>query len=175
MEIKTQYASFNSDFSNVFSGIDDQNSLLNQIKIAASEVGVIALFANSDDKIQSQLNRLTKLDNIPIMLISWDINTDLFIDENGFLQNPSSNVSALLVDKPSDLTSEQAMKVAEKMGKLFEVFIVKLYRQLSVFQKSGEPAINNISYQFVPQHGAGKHSGVLAKWTQRNYILMECE
>lgn len=148
---------------------------LKRIELAAADSGITTVFSNSNERIEAQLNRITKNTETPIMLISWDIESTVNFDNNGFLQNPSANIVALLLSKPTDLTTVTAISVAEAMGDLFQIFLRKLYGYLIPYQKSNDQVISGASFQLVPQHGAGKHSGVLARWTQRNYIKMICD
>ena len=144
--------------------------MIQHIKKAAKTVGIIAIITNSKEKIETQLNRVTRDEMLPIMLVSWDINTNLVFDSNGFLENPSSDIVALLVQKPADISKDEAELTADKMSKLFQKFIQQLYNDIVVLQKSSTPAVSAVSYILVPEHGAGKHAGVLAKWTMRSEI-----
>jgi hypothetical protein len=104
------------------------------------------------------------------MLISWDIDTTLNFNSNGFLDNPSSTIVALLVKKPEDLTKDVAEQVAEEMAALFRKFLQNLYTRLIPLQTSSVPPISGASYKLVPKHGAGKHSGVLGRFAIRTEI-----
>lgn len=149
--------------------------MVTEIREVAEEVGINAFITNSNDKIDVQLSRLTREGDSPIMLITWDIDNNLTFDNNGFLQNPSQNIVALLVSKPEDLTKDEAEKVAKEMGDLFQVFIQKLYNVLSVQMSDRDIApITNATYKYVPIHGSGKHSGILARWTQRSVTSGTC-
>lgn len=138
--------------------------MIQQIKDSAKAVGIIAFVTNSKEKIETQLNTLTKDTDEPIMLITWDIVTDLSFDEHGFLNNPASNITALLLEKSFDLTKEEMEISAEKMGELFKLFIQDLYQRLIPLQRTRETPITNANYQLVPKYGLGKHSGILSKW-----------
>lgn len=148
--------------------------MIEEIKLAAEEVGINAFITNSNERIETQLNRLTKEEELPIMLVSWDINVTLQFDNSGFLQNPSADIVALLVTKPEDMTKDEAEKSAEEMGLLFTQFLQKLNSSLSVYQKQAEQPIGGASYKMVPVHGAGKHSGVLGKWNMKTAVV-NCE
>lgn len=139
---------------------------------AAEAVGINAFITNSSENIENQLNRLTKEESLPIMLVSWDIDTTLAFDQHGFLQNPKSSIVALLVTKSEDNTKDEYQKSAVAMGDLFEVFIQKLHTILIPFMKTIEPPISGASYKLVPTHGAGKHSGILGKWTMSSDITV---
>lgn len=146
--------------------------MLQTIKDVAESVGIVAFVTNSKEQLETQLNRITRDEQDPIMLVTWDIVTSLSFSENGFLNNPSSNITALLLSKPEDNTKDEAESVAVEMGELFVKFIQALYSELANVQTSTEePPISDISYQLVPQHGAGKHSGVLGKWTMRTGVV----
>jgi len=149
--------------------------MIQLIKDAAASVGVVAFVTNSTDKIETQLNNITKIQQSPIMLVSWDINTSLVFNKNGFLENPSSDIVALLVSKPGDATKETAETVSAEMAVIFRQFIQALYRSLIPFQTQSDiPAISNASYKHVPIHGLGKHSGVLGRFTMRTAIAGNC-
>ena len=123
-------------------------------------------------KIEVQLNNNINSAQAPTMLISWDIDTTLAFDENGFLKNPSATIIALLVKKAIDTTKAEAEKASEEMGYLFREFIKDLYTRMVPFQKDiAEPPISNASYKLAPAHGAGKHSGILSRWTMRDAII----
>jgi hypothetical protein len=144
--------------------------MIQQMKDAADAVGIVALITNSTDRIETQLNSLTREEDLPIMLISWDIDTTLNFNSNGFLDNPSSTIVALLVKKPEDLTKDVAEQVAEEMAALFRKFLQNLYTRLIPLQTSSVPPISGASYKLVPKHGAGKHSGVLGRFAIRTEI-----
>jgi len=148
--------------------------MIDQIKTAADSVGIIAVVSNSTDKIEVQLNNLTREEDAPIMLVSWDMDVSLSFDTNGFLQNPFASVVALLVRKPEDLSKFEAENTSKEMAELFHKFIQKLYETLSPLVKSAEPPINSATYKYVPRHGAGKHSGIMAKWNMANVIEKDC-
>lgn len=137
------------------------------IRDAATEVGIAAYITNSTEKIETQLNRIVREEDLPIMLVSWDINVSLAFDSNGFLENPTVDVVSLLVSKPEDTSKEEAEDTAFEMGGLFQRFIQSLNKKLRVYQKQTGSPITNASYKLVPRHGAGKHSGVLGRFTMR--------
>ena len=141
--------------------------MIGYIQEAAEACGIGTVITNSEERIETQLNSLTREEDAPVMLISWDIDTDLKFDANGFLENPSSNIVALLVKKAASLTKDEMEEASQEMGRLFQTFIQKLWSVLIPFQVSTSPPITNATYKLVPKHGAGKHSGVLCKWTMR--------
>lgn len=144
--------------------------MIEDIKSAAEDVGITALITNSTEKIETQLNRITGIEDLPIMLVSWDLDVTLSFDTNGFLNNPSVKVICLLMDKAEDTSKEEAEKTAEAMGNLYQQFIQKLYERLVNVQRQVEPSITEAGYKLVPKHGAGKHSGVLGRFTMKTGI-----
>ena len=137
---------------------------------SASEVGIAAFVTNSTEKIETQLNRITRDEDLPIMLVSWDLDVSLEFDQNGFLKNPTVSVTSLLVEKPEDTSKDEAEESAVAMGALFQQFLQKLHSKLIIYQKQTESPITGASYKLVPRHGAGKHSGVISKYTMRTEI-----
>lgn len=144
--------------------------MVQHIEAAANSVGITAFITNSEDKIETQLNRLTGAGDLPIMLVSWDIDTDLTFDSHGFLLNPASKIVALLMTKSQDLTKDDMEQAAVSMGTLFQDFIKALYDILAPLQLNETVAITECTYKLVPKHGMGKHSGVLARWKMRSEI-----
>lgn len=144
--------------------------MIELIRQASMECGIISIISNSKERIETQLNALTRQEDTPTFLISWDIVTNLNFDENGFLENPLSSITGLLMKKSSDLTKDQMEIAAQEMGALFSTFIVKLYSKLIPFQTSNRAPITGANYQLLPKYGAGHHSGVLCKWTMRTQI-----
>lgn len=145
--------------------------MIADIKTAAEAVGITAVITNSREKIETQLNRITGLEELPIMLISWDLSTSLEINEHGFLNNPITDVTVLLLDKPADTSKDEAEDTAEEMATLYQSFIQKLYDGLIQYQKvEGEQVLDGINYTLVPQHGLSKHSGILGRFTMQTGI-----
>lgn len=145
--------------------------MIQHIKDSAEAVGIEAVITNSEQKIEVQLNSLTRDDDRPIMLVSWDIDTTISFDEHGLMNNPEMSIVALLVEKAPDLTKVELENTAEEMADLFKLFLQDLYRRLIPVQRSLRQPITNATYKYVPKHGAGKHSGVLAKWNQYTGII----
>lgn len=137
---------------------------------AADEVGIAAYVSNSTEKIETQLNRITKESDLPIMLVSWDLDVTLAFDSNGFLENPSVDAVVLLVEKPEDLSKVEAEESAVNMGKLYQQFLQVLHGKLNVYQKQEGSPIPSATYKLVPRHGAGKHSGILGKFTMKTDV-----
>ena len=139
--------------------------MINDIKTAGEAVGITTLITNSNEKIETQLNRITGFEDLPIMLVSWDLDTALEFDLNGFLKNPKTKVVCLLMDKADDTSKDEMELTANKMGALFQTFIQQLYSQLIQYQLIGpENILTDIGYKLVPKHGAGKHSGVMGRF-----------
>lgn len=146
--------------------------MINDIKLAGEEVGITTLITNSNEKIETQLNRITGAEDLPIMLVSWDLDTSLVFDVHGFLENPKTKVVCLLMDKAEDTTKDEMEQTAIKMGGLFQSFCQELYNRLVSVQKKGPSEIlTGISYKLVPKHGAGKHSGVMGRFTMSTEVI----
>lgn len=149
--------------------------MLRDIKESAEAVGITAFITNSTERIETQLNRMTDIDKLPIMLVSWDIVTNLNFDSNGFLENPSAQITLLLMDKADEKTKEDMEDTATEMGNLFQKFVQKLYQSLIKYQRfQGENILTGISYTLVPRHGSGQHSGILGRFTMSGEII-PCE
>lgn len=146
--------------------------MIEDIQTAGESVGITTILTNSNEKIEAQLNRITGFEQLPIMLVSWDLETTLTFNENGFLRNPSTNVVCLLMDKSDDKTKDEREKTANDMGGLFQSFCQALYSLLIQYQtESPENILTGITYQLVPKHGAGQHSGVLGRFTMETAII----
>lgn len=145
--------------------------MVREIQTAASNVGITTFITNSNERIESQLNRITGIEDLPIMLISWDFDTTLSFDEHGFLDNPSTKIICLLMTKAEDTTHKEYEKSANEMGNLFQVFVQELYSVLIPFQKVGNAPVTEIGYQLVPKHGGGKHSGILGRFTIASKVI----
>ena len=141
------------------------------IKEAGEAVGITTLITNSNERIETQLSRITGFEDLPIMLVSWDLETALTFDKHGLLNNPSTKVVCLLMTKADDTTKDDLEEAANKMGELYQSFIQTLYATLVKYQRAtGENILKEISYKLVPKHGAGKHSGILGRFTMETKI-----
>jgi len=151
--------------------------MIESIEQAASSVGINTFITNSNERIEAQLNRIARIEDMPIMLVSWDLQTTLDFDDSGFLKNPSTSVVALLVTKAEDTTHAEFKRSAEEMGVLFTSFVNNLNDTLRTYQRSGDNAISGAGYTLVPRHGGGAHSGVLGRFTMQTEIVLcdECE
>mgnify|MGYP003642955041 CR=1 FL=1 len=145
--------------------------MIADIRAAAEACGITAVITNSKEKIETQLNRITGIESLPLMLISWDLETTLTFNEHGDLNNPETKVVILLMDKASDTTKSEAEDTAESMAQLFQQFIKALYTQLIPYQRTlGTEIISDVGYTLAPQHGMGKHSGVLGRFSMQTAI-----
>lgn len=146
--------------------------MIEDIRDAAEAVGITAVITNSDSKIETQLNRITRHEDLPLMLISWDIVTTVsFNDATGFINHPSVAITCLLMDKAESTEKELKEQVAVKMGVLFTEFLQELYATVIKYQTEiTVPPVSGAQYTLVPSHGAGKHSGVLGNFTMKARI-----
>lgn len=156
--------------------------MIQLIKDAAAEVGIALVITNSKERIETQLNSLThkqekgdpsspntvtRETDLPIMLVSWDIDTNLNFNLNSFLDNPDSKVVALLVKKAGDLKKNSLEDSSVEMGVLFTQFIQVLNNKLIPYMRSSTTPITQCGYQLVPRYGNGVHSGVLCRWNMK--------
>jgi hypothetical protein len=152
-----------------------QMGVIAKIKEVAKSVGISAVITNSEEKIETQLNRLTREEQLPIMLISWDINASISFDEvTGFAGNPALDIVCLLLTKPETMDKEEAEDESENMATLFVTFLQALHSKQRPLLRTQEAPITNASYQLVPRHGMGKHSGVLGRFTVRDQFNVTC-
>ena len=140
--------------------------MIGDIKTAAESVGITAVITNSTEKIEVQLNRLTGQEDLPLMLVSWDLDLTLQINENGFLDNPKAKVVCLLMNKPEDTAKETHEDMSVEMFYLYSQFIQSLNSILSTKQVNhANYPVQDIGAKLVPKHGLGKHSGVMGRFT----------
>lgn len=152
------------------------------IQASAQEVGIAIVISNSKERIETQLTSLThKLEkgdpenpnsttrnsDLPIMLVSWDIDTELNFNSNSFLDNPDSKIVALLMKKSTDLKKNSLESASQEMGVLFTQFIQNLNSRLVPYMRSSTNPITQCGYQLVPKYGNGVHSGVLCRWRMK--------
>ena len=127
--------------------------MIQDIKTAAESVGITAVITNSKERIESQLNRITGVEDLPLMLVSWDLETTITFNEHGDLNNPITE------------------STAEGMATLFQQFVKALYSQLIPYQKQiGTEILSDIGFTLAPQHGMGKHSGILGRFSMQTAI-----
>lgn len=149
--------------------------MIADIKTAAEAVGITAVITNSKEKIETQLNRITRIEELPLMLVSWDLESTISFDEHGFLTNPVTNCVVLLMDKAIDGSKDEAENTSEEMALLYQKFCQSLYSQLVKYQQvQGQEMLTNISYSLAPQYGLGKHSGVLGRFTMQSQSIDNC-
>lgn len=156
--------------------------MIQLIKDSAQAVGISLVITNSEQGIEVQLNNLThktekgnpttpnvvtRPTDLPIMLVSWDIDTTLNFNSNSFLDNPDSKIVALLMKKATDLKKDTLEDASVEMGLLFTQFIQDLYNRLVPYMRTSTSPITNCGYKLVPRYGAGKHSGILARWSMK--------
>jgi hypothetical protein len=140
--------------------------MIDVIKEAAEAVGITAVVTNSTDKIEVQLNRLTGQEDLPLMLVSWDLDTTYEFDNNGFLKNPRTKVVVLLMDKAEDKTKDELEATAVRMEQLYQQFIQTLRRVLIPLQTNYEAQpVLDIASKLAPNYGLGVHSGVVGRFT----------
>lgn len=140
--------------------------VVSSIEKAAESAGIAAFISNSEERIENQLNKLTRHEDLPIMLVSWDLESSVSFDENGFLTPPNTNVIALLMGKAEYNTAESRKEKIEEIEKLLHVFLRGLYADLVHFNHgSASSPLTNVGYTHNPIYGPGKHSGLLVRWT----------
>jgi len=142
------------------------------IESTAQEVGITAVVTNSDSSLKTQLNRLKDDADDPMALIAWDLTTSLEFNENGFLKNPTTPVTMLLMTKSDSSEKEEREKSAEAMGDLFTKFIQKLRNNLVQYNLSFSSSglVKGAGYLLVPKYGLGNHSGIVGRFTMISKI-----
>jgi hypothetical protein len=148
--------------------------MLRELKAAAEEVGFSIIIATSDRNINDQLNRIVREADLPLALVSWDLDINVSFDNNGLMNNPTTSVTLLLIDKAESLEKIELEEKAEEMGDLFIRFIKNAKNYMTTNTNVKEQPITDISFTYVPSYGSGKHSGVLAKFTMQLPIPSEC-
>ena len=148
--------------------------MLKELKKSSLEAGFETHIAMSDKDINDQLNRIIREGDLPLALVSWDLDVKITFDENGFLKNPTTEVTMLLLDKASSLEKIDLEEKAEEMGELFISFIRGYKDSLVSDTNVKENPITDISFVYVPKYGNGQHSGVLGKFTTQLPISDEC-
>lgn len=148
--------------------------IIKTLKESAEEVGINAFITDSQSGIDTQLNRLTREEDLPIMLVSWDIRARIEFNQHGYIDNPPMDITALLVTKPEEITSEAGEEEAENMAQLFIEFLQNLAAKQRVLIKTNEPPITNATYQLVPSQGISKHAGVLGSFTIKGAFTNKC-
>ena len=144
--------------------------MLKEMKAVAKNIGITLIIAESDKNIESQVNRIMRAETLPVMLSSWDLNVSLEFNENGYLKNPTVDVTLLLLTKAETLGKEDLEFEAEEMGKLFIQFVKNLKDHLTANTNVKENPITGISFTYVPSFAASKHSGVLGKFKMQQNL-----
>jgi len=91
--------------------------MLTELKAAAKEVGFGIVIATSDKNIQDQLNRIVREEELPLALVSWDLDVNVTFSENGLMDNPTTTITLLLIDKANSLEqSGRKKKLAPMMS-----------------------------------------------------------
>lgn len=148
--------------------------MLTELKAAAEEVGFSIIIATSDRNINDQLNRIVREQDLPLALVSWDLNVNIEFDNNGLMNNPTTDVTLLLIDKAETLEKIDLEEKAEEMGDLFIKFIKNAKDYMTTNTNVKENPISGISFTYVPSYGSGKHSGVLCKFRMQLNTPSEC-
>lgn len=149
--------------------------ILEDLKNACDKVGIQAFVSNNDARIEAQLNRLTGNEDLPIMLMSWDIVHDVEFSADGYLKNPDVKIVCLLMAKSPSRETDLYQETAFEMGELFQQFLQALYQTIvSYLADNTEAPISGASYTIVPKYGAGKHSGVLGTFIMKGRIPQPC-
>lgn len=150
--------------------------MLTELKTVASTLGITLVILESDKTIENQLNRIIRIEDMPIMLSSWDLDVQLEFDsQTGFLKNPTVDVTLLLLTKADSLERYELESSAEEMGKLFIQFVKNLKTYLTTNTNVKQNPITGISFTYTPDFGASKHSGVLGKFkVQQNLEENAC-
>ena len=148
--------------------------MLKELKAAAEEVGFSIIIATSDRNIKDQLNTIVRTCELPLALVSWDLDVNIRFDDNGLMNNPTTSVTLLLIDKAESLEKIELEEKAEEMGELFIRFIKNAKNYMTTNTNVKEQPITDISFTYVPSYGSGKHSGVLAKFTMQLNTPSEC-
>jgi len=148
--------------------------MLSNLKLASLQAGFATHIAQSERDINSQLSRIVREGQLPLALVSWDLNVDLAFNASGHLENPTTKVTMLLVDKALTLDKDDLEAKAEEMGELFIKFIRSYKDYLVTNTNVKQDAVTGISFTYVPSYGAGKHSGVLATFTTQLNLEPKC-
>jgi hypothetical protein len=153
--------------------------IFDALEEAADNVGVNLFISDSSERIETQLNKLTRNEDLPIILISWDVSGSISFDPNGWITDPNYSVTSLLLTKPESLAKAEAKKSTQEMADLFFRFMQELNKiqrpKLRMNLPQGLNAVTNVTANFVPVHGAGKHSGILGTFNVFDRINVKCD
>lgn len=148
--------------------------IIGNIITSAESVGINARVFNSSEKLETQLTRLTREEQLPILLVAWDIEAKLDFDVNGFIKNPDASISCILLTKPDVLDKDTMQDMSEEMAALYVAFIQDLSDRQRQIMKTNELPITNATYKLVPSYGMSKHSGVIGKFNVKQEIITPC-
>lgn len=135
--------------------------IIDTIKVVAASVGITTVILNSDENIKTQLNRLTSVEDLPIMLINWDLEKIITFGDFGMMNDPVAKIDFLLLGKVNTTANEPNYQTAESMSALFYDFIQTLYYEVKRSSKTNVEPITNISLKLQIKLDSHKHSGVL--------------
>jgi hypothetical protein len=135
--------------------------MLKEIKQVGEDLGITVIITSSKEKIETQLNRIVMREVMPVMLISWDIKIKLEFNSSGGFKNPTTTPKILLLDKAEDTSKASQEKTADDMALLFQSFLLNLNNYMTANSNAFGQSLTNIKFQFVPNYGAGKHSGII--------------
>lgn len=149
--------------------------MIEQLKEAASAVGIEAIVTNSQTEIDTQVAKMMERADAPKMAISWDINYSFAFNEYGFLKNPDVKFVVLIMGKATDQGYEAKLAKAEEMKDLFVQFVVKLREILMPFCRgeNKEPIVN-FGCKLAPLYGRGKHSGIVGTLDVIDEVVNAC-
>lgn len=143
-------------------------NVIKALKEAAEEVGISLFETNSTENGDTQINKLTRESDLPLMMLSWDMKANVSFDSHGFVNNVQFDTQTILITKAEILTAEKMNEAAQEMGSLYVSFLqalnLNLRKQLKAEDGKLTPVIN-ASYVHFPAYGAGKHSGVLGNFS----------
>mgnify|MGYP003645766588 FL=1 len=149
--------------------------MLKDLKKAAKNSGFTLHIATSDRNIKDQLNTIVRTEDLPMALSSWDLDVNLEFNEFGELNNPTTQVTMLLIDKADSLQKKDLEDRAEDMGQLFIQYVRNLKAYLTANTNVKENPITGASFTYVPKFGGGQHSGVLGKFNVQMNIEDYCD
>lgn len=146
--------------------------MIDEITSAAKEVGINVTITNSTEKIETQLNKITGIEELPIMLVSWDYETAVTFDSNGFINPPSTKIVLLLMTKAESKEKVELELSSKTMGSLFVEFVrvLNTNMKLKIRLSEGENALSGVTFKNIPRHGLGVHSGVLGQFSMLSTI-----
>ena len=139
--------------------------MIAQLNEAAELAGIEMVVTNSRQELDVQISKLTRQGETPKMLISWDMDTTITFDSNGFMDNPRVKMTILIMGMAQDNGDQYKLETAELMGEYFKKFVRNLNTILLPFSRSGTIPVSDVGYKLVPMYGRGQHSGVIGRVT----------